>query len=825
MSAVRWSSGRKRSAIRIASAAIGTIVLVMLFGALTALPAAASGCTDNWTNAAGGSWFTPSNWSKGTVPGSGDEACITEAGTYTVSMTQTSGTGTVTVKSLTLGATSGKQTLIVGASFSLDAVFTTSAGASVAANGILELTNTETGNNTVHLVGQITNSGTIISDPTNGAERELNGSLTNKGTLAVNTATNFNGEGSTITNEGSIDIATAVQLAVSNKATVTNASGGLIAATGTGTLLETGKSSFDEGAGTTSGTLPVIVDDGTLNYEGSGESTIALRGESTLKGTSVAKQVLLIQSTFAENNATSAPGGFSNGGSMTLENIESGNNSVRFSGAITNTGTITTDPTNGAERAITGSLINKGTLAINTNTVFNGASATLTNEGAIDIATAVQLAVSSKSTVINGTGGHLVATGTGNLLESGGSSFDERAGTTSGTLPVIVDDGTLSYEGSGESTIALRGESTLTGATVAKQVLLIQGDFAENNLTSAPSGFSNGGSMTLENIESGNNIVRFSGAITNTGTITTDPTNGAERALNGSLINKGTLAINTNTVSNGGSTTLTNEGTIDIAAGVSLSVGSGDSVLDTSGSIVASGSGTLLVSHGTFTQNKTTLSGTQPVTLDDCSLTYTAKGTGAGTIGARGTTTLSGAINKKQILAIQATFSEDALVNASSFTNSGTIIMSNTEAGNNTVTLNLAGGTLTNKGTIEVEALHGAARTISGNLINEKTLTIQAAISLGVTGTYTQTKKGTFTPAIASATSFGALIVTKGATLEGSLKLVKPAASSEGSKLTIVSAASVLGTFTKVKGNKIAKTKLAYVPVYSPTSVTLEVQA
>jgi fibronectin-binding autotransporter adhesin len=814
----------RRSAIRTAGAVISATVIAVLLAGLTALPAAASGCTDTWTNTAGGSWFTGANWSKGTVPSSSDEACITESGTYTVSMTQTSASGTVTLKSLTLGGASGKQTLVVGSSGSLDAVFTTSTGASVAANGILELTNTQPGNNPVTVNGPTTNNGTLISDPTNGAGRTLTGALLNQGTLTINTNTSFNGEGATLTNEGAINIATADQLAVSNKGLVINASGGQVAASGTGVLIETAKSSFDEGAGTTTGTLPVIVDDGALSYEGSGESTIALRGTSTLKGATAAKQTLLIQSTFAENNSTTAPSGFSNGGSTTLANAESGNNSVRLTGTITNTGTITTDPTNGAERAIDGNLTNKGTLAINTNTVSNSEGSALTNEGAVDIATGTQLQVSNKQTVSNGTGGHIVASGSGVLLETGGSSFDEGAGTTSGTLPVIVDDGTLSYEGAGESTIALRGTSTLKGASTAKQTLLIQSTFAENNSTTAPSGFSNGGSTTLANTETGNNSVRLIGAITNTGTITTDPTNGAERAIDGNLTNKGTLAIDTNTISNGASTTLTNEGAIDIANGASFALGTGDAVLDVSGTIAAAGSGTLSVSHGTFTQNLTTLIGAQPVTLDDCTLTYAVKGKGKGTIAVHGTTTLTGTINSKQVLEVQATFAEDALVNASSFTSSGTISLANTESGNNTATLNLAGGTLTNKGTIEVEALHGAARTISGNLINEKTLTIEPGITLSVTGTYSQGKKGTFSPGIVSSTSFGELAVAKGATIEGALKLVKPGASAEGSKLLVLSAASLSGTFTKVSGNKIKKTKLLYVPVYSPTAVTLEVQ-
>ena len=46
----------------------------------------ASGCTDSWTNAAGGSWFNGANWSTKAAPSSSDEACIALAGTYTVEM-------------------------------------------------------------------------------------------------------------------------------------------------------------------------------------------------------------------------------------------------------------------------------------------------------------------------------------------------------------------------------------------------------------------------------------------------------------------------------------------------------------------------------------------------------------------------------------------------------------------------------------------------------------------------------------------------------------------------------------------------------------------
>ncbi len=53
---------------RLIVVAIATIVATMALSvglsALVPSSAHASGCTDSWTNTAGGSWFTGSNWSK-----------------------------------------------------------------------------------------------------------------------------------------------------------------------------------------------------------------------------------------------------------------------------------------------------------------------------------------------------------------------------------------------------------------------------------------------------------------------------------------------------------------------------------------------------------------------------------------------------------------------------------------------------------------------------------------------------------------------------------------------------------------------------------------
>ena len=66
----------------------------------------AGASTVTWTNTAGGAWSVPSNWSPNFVPGLSDDAVITSAGTYTITMDVSP-----TISSLTLGGASGLQTV------------------------------------------------------------------------------------------------------------------------------------------------------------------------------------------------------------------------------------------------------------------------------------------------------------------------------------------------------------------------------------------------------------------------------------------------------------------------------------------------------------------------------------------------------------------------------------------------------------------------------------------------------------------------------------------------------------------------------------------
>src|SRR5689334_13228240 len=85
--------------------------------------------TATWTNASGGSFNTASNWSTNSVPGSNDDVFITLNGTYQVTLSSS-----VSLKSLTLGASTGTQLLAVSSSS-----VTLGNASSIGAHGVLQL--------------------------------------------------------------------------------------------------------------------------------------------------------------------------------------------------------------------------------------------------------------------------------------------------------------------------------------------------------------------------------------------------------------------------------------------------------------------------------------------------------------------------------------------------------------------------------------------------------------------------------------------------------------------------------------------------------------
>ncbi len=246
-------------------------------------------------------------------------------------------------------------------------------------------------------------------------------------------------------------------------------------------------------------------------------------------------------------------------------------------------------------------------------------------------------------------------------------------------------------------------------------------------------------------------------------------------------------------------------------------------VSNNGGTIAATGNGALTESGGTFNQGLGKITGSEPVILENTALHYTGKG--AGTIAVRGEgTTLKGVVSGGQILSIQSTCSAHAKTTVTgSYSNFGTIDLTNGDSCGNNATLSLGGKVLTNKGTINSESPHGGARTIEGALVNEGTTSLSAGETLKVAGAYTQTSKGKLKVLIASASSFGALSVAGEATIAGTLIVspISPFVASLGQTFGIFGSASLVGTFASETGDQINSSGLYYKPTYSATAVTL----
>ena len=93
-------TGREMPAVR---AAWLIAALIFLTGIIQCRAA-----TITWTNANGGDWNVPANWSPNQAPANGDDVIITNSGSYAI--TNASG---ATLDKLTLGGTNGTQTLMI----------------------------------------------------------------------------------------------------------------------------------------------------------------------------------------------------------------------------------------------------------------------------------------------------------------------------------------------------------------------------------------------------------------------------------------------------------------------------------------------------------------------------------------------------------------------------------------------------------------------------------------------------------------------------------------------------------------------------------------
>jgi hypothetical protein len=134
---------------------IAFVVAMLIIGAPSS-----QASTITWTNTGGGSWSDVINWSPNSAPSTGDDAFITNSGTYDVSLDMSE-----SVNSLTLGGSSGTQSLHTGTS-----VLTVNNSFVVETNGAFDLEGGElSGAGTVAVSGSFTWTGGSLGDGGPGA--------------------------------------------------------------------------------------------------------------------------------------------------------------------------------------------------------------------------------------------------------------------------------------------------------------------------------------------------------------------------------------------------------------------------------------------------------------------------------------------------------------------------------------------------------------------------------------------------------------------------------------------------------------------------------
>jgi hypothetical protein len=276
-----------------------------------------------------------------------------------------------------------------------------------------------------------------------------------------------------------------------------------------------------------------------------------------------------------EFTAGCTAGGCSTGAPSTL-NIQGS--------TLTNDGTILSDPgtdSGSNARNFEGALNNAGTINLGADLTVFGSGSQVTN--------------ASGGTITN-------AAGIGSLLMETHTIFDQAGGTTSPstvnpTNPAVVMDNptfltypTVSYTGSGASTVVVRGGSKLTGNLASGQNLVANGIAAgcgNETLVTATSDFSNAGTITLNGI--GCSGLQFQGhTLTNTGTINAAHTgSGITREIKGSLVSSGTLSLLGDTAFDGTGASLSQTaGTTTLGPGKFLDLSGSNGTFELHGGLI-----------------------------------------------------------------------------------------------------------------------------------------------------------------------------------------------------------------------------------------------
>jgi hypothetical protein len=441
---------RGGSGARVAALAGATCVgLAVSLSTISAAVASASPAghiatsCDKWLGGSG-SFSDAADWSTGVVPTDGINACITAAGTYTVTVL-----GNQAVQNLTLGGSSGTQTLLLlgtpqtqtasaeGASLSIYGTTGT-----IGAHGVVDLdeTGTTSASDVVFYGGTVTNNGTFEETGVAGstsATDAVDSNLTNtkSGTVTISYPDAEQYNATTITNNGSFTITSTGNLAVVDASSFTDSGGTLVV---DGTYAQTG-GTFTQSGGKATGTTLSLT--GATLDDSSGAAKFDLYDNSSFNGNIESNQTVTLVGTPTTGITLDLPSsGITNDGTLTLD--ETGTTSASdielYGGTVTNNGTFdATGVTGGTtvEEAIATNLTNtaSGKVTISDADVEQPDDTTTTNDGVFSVTNGGGITLAGSSVYSQGSTGTFGATvdaHTGAFGLSGGTD------TLDGTLAI-----------------------------------------------------------------------------------------------------------------------------------------------------------------------------------------------------------------------------------------------------------------------------------------------------------------------------------------------------------------------------------------------------
>ncbi len=477
-------------------------------------------------------------------------------------------------------------------------------------------------------------------------------------------------------------------------------------------------------------------------------------------------------------------------------------------------------------RQLIGDLTNDGIVQINADTsFFNGG--TFTNDGTLNTAASTTLSTSSNGTAfVNGPTGSISNDGT---ISCAGGGGETEAGTTSGN-PIDFSD-TLTFTGTGASSFLGDSFAHIAGNMAAGQSVIVQAD--SGNPFYADVGYTGpatmAGNLTVQiapgspSPGAGAALSIGSGSLTVTGNLTFGDANGGGLQLIGgqNVINDGTVNVNDNTSFFQGAT-FTNQGAFTVATGTTFNTnGNGTGFVNGSGGAITNDGEFASTGGGGFDEGAGTTGG-NPIDMSGNNLDITGDGASSFEWTNNGGN-LTGNIAAGQSIALNAATNTVFVNTSASFTNAGTLTLTN--GGADAAELGLGGHTLTNTGSIVDDPMGtaGDGLLFGGTVDNQGSLTVDAAPgspkTFGIPN-YIQTATGSFHTEITGDTLWGQLGVNGSATLAGTLAIDTTSPPDPGTAFPIVAGANtVSGTFTTQQ--YIGTTQ--YTITYPPGGVTATV--